>query len=788
MNHIESMYLPDKFTETPTKDAIYFGIDLGTTYTLVATVDSKSVNVDNITRVPVKFISYRQRSPIKHGGEVQDEKVASIIAFHEGRPYCGSKLYELKGHNEFEKNKNIFYHWKLDFGLDRHPLYSNAITDDLNTPSKVAGKLLSFCRIGFTKNRDQKLFNTVITVPASFQMNQRKDVIEAANYANIDIGKKVLIDEPNAAFIGYFNQLLQDEKEELLPKGNESKNILIFDIGGGTCDLSILEIRYNSKKGLVIGNKAISRYNDIGGQDVDMLIAEDILYPFFLKHFDISDDMSYKELSDVILPQLASIGEMLKIGLCNLIAAKYTTTALEGLDRENSVYTLRGRKITFQDKDYEFPPLKLSAKQFEDLLKKFFWSDGYKFKYQDKFVRSIGKSVTEIIAKANLDKLSIDALLPVGGSSRNPLLIKRVAEIMPDSSILKPENPDKLVAEGAAVYSYFYHHFGISLINSICSETIGIEVKGNSFFPLIEKGTELPIQVRMPNFKIQSINQNELIVPVCMNTVEHVINEIKIPLEGFYRGNEEVVIQAKLDSDKVLTLDIEIEGEEIRNYSIENPFFLGAHSNEQSNFVQISQSLDEARRLGDNHKQRRLILKLLNEYYQIRNYHEVARLSDEYIEKYDSENVNVLNYSYLSNSNLGRTEAAKQALQKAIDLAPNNTTLRFNYSILISKTKGEKEALEYLEQLPDQLKKDKTIECKIVLLKKSLGESVEQEARRITRDYKDKPQNFSNFDREQLLRSVHLIAGEPYKYHSTDSNDKSKQGKVLIAPDKPKTN
>jgi len=362
------MYLPEKFTYRPTKDEIYFGIDLGTTYTLVATIDSTDVNIENINQLPVKFISYKQVSPIKHGGEVIDERVASIIAISNGQPFCGSKLYDLKGHEDFVRNQNIFYHWKLDLGIDRHPLYPDAVLKELDTPAKVAGKVLNFCRIGYTKSRDARLFNTVITVPASFQMNQRKDVIEAAQSANIETSGQMLIDEPNAAFIGYFNSLQQQEKEDFLLKGGNSKRILVFDIGGGTCDLSILEVSYSPAKGLLIGNKAISRYNDLGGQDIDMIIAEDILYPLFLKQFNLKDDMPFKELTEVILPQLATIGEQLKIGICNLISAKYPSIDLSDADLENTIFKLENRSLFFKDKEYKFPTLRITASQFESVV------------------------------------------------------------------------------------------------------------------------------------------------------------------------------------------------------------------------------------------------------------------------------------------------------------------------------------------------------------------------------------------------------------------------------------
>jgi molecular chaperone DnaK len=779
------MFLPEKFTYKPSKDAIYFGIDLGTTYTLVATVDSKEINLKNLAQIPVKFISYRQVSPIKHGGEIVDEKVASIIAMHDGKPYCGSKLYELKGHENFTRNQNIFYHWKLDLGIDRHPLYPDAVSEELDTPAKVAGKVLNFCRIGFTKNKDVSFYNTVITVPASFQMNQRKDVIEAAAYANIELGNQMLIDEPNAAFIGYFNSLTLEEKERFLTKGGNAKRILVFDFGGGTCDLSLLEISYSSAKGLLIGNKAISRYNDLGGQDIDMIIAEDILYPLFLKQFNLKDDMPYKELSEIILPQLATVGEQLKIGVSNLIAAKYPSLDLSTANLEGTVFTLENRSISFKGQEYKLPPLNITAAQFENIINKLFQIRGYALKYQDKFIRSANVTINEILEKANLNKLEIDIVLPVGGSSGNPILLSKLNEIFSNSKFWIPSAPDKLVAEGAAIYSFFYYRFGKSLINPISSETIGIETKGKIFYPLIQRGKELPVKISMPNFKMQSFMQNEIIVPICMNDVNHIVQEIKIPLQKLYAGTETVTINANLDANKVMSLEIFIDKEPILNYKLENPFFFGSLSKEQVKFVQLTDQLDKARRAKDNNAQKRLMFNLLGQYYEIKNYHEMSRLAEEYLKKYDANNDNVLNYSYIGNSHIGRKEAAKKALEKAIQVNPNEGSYRFNYSILVEELQGAQAAFDYLISLPEHLKYDRSVKCRIVILKDRLGINAEVDASEIANEYEKSPSSFSKFDVDNLLQRIHNVAGMNFT-RKPINDEKDRDKKILIATSTPK--
>jgi molecular chaperone DnaK len=779
------MFLPEKHSFKPSRDAVYFGIDLGTTYTLVATVDSAETDINNINNIPVKFISYKQTSPVKHGGEVHSEMVASIIAVAEGRPYCGSKLYELKGHENFIRNQNIFYHWKLDLGIDRHPLYPDAVSSDLNTPAKIAGKILKFCKVGYTKNPDSVLQNTVITVPASFQMNQRKDVIEAASIAGIELSNKMLIDEPNAAFIGYFNSLDQNRKHEFLTFGKKKKIVLVFDIGGGTCDLSILEVGYDPEKGLMIGNKAISRYNDLGGQDIDMIIAEEILYPLFLSVTGLKDDMPFKDLTEVILPQLATIGEHLKVGICNLIAAKFPDEAPGSAKLAATIFKIENRTVFYKNEEYKLPPLEISGGRFAEIADKLFMHTGYQLKFQDKFIKSAGSTINEILEKANLNRMDIDVVLPVGGSSSNPVLITRLKELFDESEFWIPSAPDKLVAEGAAIYSFFYHRFGRALVNPICSETIGIETKGKTFFPLIEKGSELPVKVSMPHFKMQGVLTDEIIIPVCLNDTSYIVQEIKIPLIKLYSGNETIKIDAEIDANKVLSLEIYIDNEQVYNYTLENPFFFGSLSKEQVKFVQLSEELDKARRTGNNNMQKYLMEDLMSQYYDVKNYHEMARISDEYLRKFNSENTNVLNYSYIGNKQIGRKEAAKKALEKAIKLDPNAGYLRYNYSLILEKTDGLSESLDYLVSTPEKVKEDMSVKCRILILKTSLGINSGKEVIELVNEYEKFPERFSKFDIINLLPQIHTLAGKSFS-RQPSPEDKNRENKVLIAAATPR--
>jgi len=143
-----------------------YGIDLGTTTTLMCVIDSANVNLKKSTKLPVQFIKVEQKSPFEFNPPIEDEKVASMIGIYNGKPYVGNNLYHLKGHPEFEYKRNLFYHWKTELGIDHEPMYPNAVSEKLNMPYKIAGGILNYIRK--SRFNDNPLSNTIITVPASF--------------------------------------------------------------------------------------------------------------------------------------------------------------------------------------------------------------------------------------------------------------------------------------------------------------------------------------------------------------------------------------------------------------------------------------------------------------------------------------------------------------------------------------------------------------------------------------------------------------------------------------------
>ncbi|MEC5167240.1 molecular chaperone DnaK [Flavobacterium sp. PL11] len=752
-----------------------FGIDLGTTTTLMCVVDSANVDLHNNTMIPIQFVKVQQTSPFEFNQTIEDEKVASIVGIHNGKPYVGSNLYHLKGHPEFEYKKNIFYHWKLELGIDHQPMYPNAVSEKLNMPYKIAGGILNYIRK--SRFQDNSLPNTIITVPASFQANQRKDVLKAAEMAKIDTSDNMLIDEPNAAFLGYFNRL-SDAEKTIWAQDVKNKNVLIIDFGGGTLDLSILNVDFRRDKGITISNRAISRYNDLGGQDIDTLIAEEFLVPLFKKLYDEFDVADISDIKDIIIPQLALIGEGLKVGISNRLSLKAVDQDVKNIDISSISYTHTDCQVKFKGVVYDMGSITISADEFKDLFSKLFRGKNYKFKYVDKTISTISSSINDIIEKAELGLDEINYVLFVGGSSFNPFLHSFCSEKLSRSVALTSHEPDKLVAEGAAVYSYFLNVHNISLISPITSDTIGIVLKGNRFFPILERGVSLPQNVAIPDFRLQSSMNSEVVIPVCINGADFPIGEIRSTLNSFYDFDSVVKIQAEITIDKVFKMKVFVNNDLVGNAEFENPYGTGKQTEEEIEVNTTKKELNAAKLSKNIRKEKELLRQLIWKHYNVKNYQGALETAEEYIKRFDDQDEGVWNMVYISNGKLGRRQAAMRALTKAIEINPTAAYLHFNYSISLGEAEGDMAALNYLEGLDQQIKNEKGILIRIISLKNKLGQDVSTEAKKMVNDYKENPMEFSQFSKENLLATVFKIANEPYAYVNPKStkniNDQSK--------------
>jgi molecular chaperone DnaK (HSP70) len=259
----------------------YFGIDLGTSTCSV----SYAVNSARPQYVPQPaVVEYTLNRTLG----IKSDAVPSLVARKLDEGEAGTMLFGFKADEVVNSNQllgrnfhNIFRSVKSDLGTGRSYVYADT---SLNTPVKVWGALIrNMCDMTVEAKGpdfDPRTHATVLTVPASFQRTQRDDTLAAAKLAgfNTDIpGQVQLIDEPVAALI---DSLLHPDFE-LLVDPVKTNNVLVFDFGGGTCDLVALKVRFNSEKpdGREVLTQSISNYHQIGGDTIDLAIMEQVVWP-----------------------------------------------------------------------------------------------------------------------------------------------------------------------------------------------------------------------------------------------------------------------------------------------------------------------------------------------------------------------------------------------------------------------------------------------------------------------------------------------------------------------------
>jgi len=258
----------------PDKPIRALGIDLGTTNSTVAEVSWDPANPEGSQ---VRCIEVEQKT--LDGSYIQ-VLVPSFVALPDGDLVIGEGARRLRARAaEFGlvRNQNLFYECKNDIGTSRK--YHRA-SEGYQSAADIGGKVLGFLRAAALHDSHAEDVRTVVTVPASFQAPQRNDTRQAAEAAGISVKGGDLLDEPVAAFLDY----LVSYGERLVSNLAEPKVLLVFDFGGGTCDIALFRLSGGDHSSLVSAAPlSVSRYHRLGGGDIDAAILYEVLLPQLLR-------------------------------------------------------------------------------------------------------------------------------------------------------------------------------------------------------------------------------------------------------------------------------------------------------------------------------------------------------------------------------------------------------------------------------------------------------------------------------------------------------------------------
>ena len=589
---------------------LYYGIDLGTTNSAIAYgyVDSNK----KVTTQVCKINRYG-----REGGIEAKETLPSVVYYkYDMKKNCYNPIIGDFAKNQFGKKYGSVMKSVKNYMGELVTLPLDEKIDD-KRPQDVSAKILNHLVLGIKEKLTlaETPKNVIITIPASFDPDQRRATLEAAEIAGINVKDKngnylenILLSEPKAVIYNIANMISNKEIPLNVLDFSEKKNVLVFDLGGGTLDVALYCVYDNKEFNFpIIDELAIGRYTQIGGDSFDKVLSKKLVDDFIEYNGCSPDDVDLDELTQL----MESRAEFLKLELSDKVFnAKFAGSQVSD-DEEFEISEMdiyKGMEfedyLTKSDIEKVYEPILARHLSLNDInrLEKL---------VSDEDMKNIVFPVLDVLAKYKRGghDLKIDAVVLNGGMTKFYLIKDRIKELF-NIDPITVNDPDLAVAKGAAFFQYCSEKVNflekiqntpsildsvkekknivelnnlknfekeidiitnnqsstskssstpLTLGNVIVNETINLGLTKGHAKLLVKEGTKLPIKdIKLENLVIP-VNTKEIELPIYLGNEPRTdsphmrkINTRKIVLNKTYAPGTPITLNLTIDENKNL--------------------------------------------------------------------------------------------------------------------------------------------------------------------------------------------------------------------------------------------
>jgi len=692
---------------------VYLGIDFGTSNSSIAYVLGGDPRDAVAQKIPVHIV----KVSMDEEGGAKAERLPSVLAGSLDRrsrkPLLGWEFFhELLGRKRktglLRHGETFFRSVKSDLGSLR--VYPHACMAEFQTPEKVAAAILK----RLLKEAEEALpgYNlkkaqVVISVPASLNTLGRGHTLEAARLAGLDTDSVQLVDEPVAALLDWLN----DGRAAGVLDTSKPKNVLVFDYGGGTLDLSLVRARFdptNKTTGLHVENLAISQYRRLGGDDVDRAVMSEVVWPQIEEQRGTERDALpadlRQQIEDTLIPTVA---RRLKEGICR----KIKEASRDGHRSARKLEHIEPLQAIFEE--IELPRnFKITADGFQEVMWPFLMPPNEDVLGDEDLSRQcLLVPVLEVLKRGGIATEELHALVLHGGSCRNPLVRELLTETFGDQTslfhntqVLETPDLDTSVAKGAALTAYWRHERDTHIVAPIIAEDIGILTLDDKPVKLLGSGQPLPFpdgervhEVPVPFYVPQSKLRHLLVPFYTGQHTRRITESVHVDLPPETPRGTKVVIKLRVDSNKALHWWYSVGSGPFKEAkSLNDPWTAELPSPAMRNLLDHRRRMrEEIQRTG--HLDQNLENTEANLLRLAGRLDEAELLLQDLIRHYamDATRANILG---LIASARGDKSAALKWYEKAATLNPKNAVLVGNYGYLLADCGRAQEAEAKMRQ------------------------------------------------------------------------------------------